>query len=232
MTLTSQNIKDIRRIFSEIKNEEDFLALLNYAKGFFVSESHYAFNEFDENLDIADFDYDIYLSLVDAPKPFSLDLLNYYVNHTNIDGNYERYYTFTIRKKSGGNRLINAPIGNLKLIQRCLNLILQNLFHPHKSATGFVPNKSVVDNARVHTGNNFVYNIDLENFFTSIEQSRVEDCLKNSPFNLGEGRAVIAQMIAGICCEEVELATKERIDEPIKSLKSVLPQGAPTTVRP
>jgi RNA-directed DNA polymerase len=173
--------------------------------------------------------YNESLSVFDVIKPITLELLNTYAEHKNIHDNIERYQTFTIKKKSGGDRIINAPNGSLKFILRCLNIVLQSIFNPHKSATGFVANKSIVDNARVHTGNNFVYNIDLENFFTSIGQSRVEECLKNPPFNLNDGKAVIAEMIAGLCCEEVKSNVQDELANSVPNLKSVLPQGAPTS---
>jgi len=49
---------------------------------------------------------------------------------------------------------------------------------------GFTRNRSIVDNARKHEGQRFVYNIDLKDFFPSIDQARIEKCLQLKPFNL------------------------------------------------
>jgi hypothetical protein len=49
---------------------------------------------------------------------------------------------------------------------------------------GFVRNKSIVDNAKLHVGSRYVYNIDLKDFFPSIDQARVWKCLQLKPFNL------------------------------------------------
>lgn len=49
---------------------------------------------------------------------------------------------------------------------------------------GFVRNRSIVDNAKVHAASKYVYNIDLKDFFPSIDQARVWKCLQLKPFNL------------------------------------------------
>ena len=96
---------------------------------------------------------------------------------------------------------------------------------------GFVNGKSIVDNAKVHVGNHYVYNIDLKDFFPSIDQARVWGRLRNAPFNLNESqkRSELANIIASLCCHEMEV---ERLDDSgsfVKVVKSVLPQGAPTS---
>ncbi len=158
--------------------------------------------------------------------PFSLRQLNYYSNPKVAK---ERYRHFIIPKKNGELRLICAPTKNLKLIQDCINILLQSIFDPHKSATGFRIGKSIKDNAHIHTGNNYVFNIDLKDFFSSIEQPRVWACLKNPPFNLNNERIEIANLIAGICCEKLEVERKNENGVLIKNIISVLPQGAPTS---
>src|SRR5688572_15338058 len=77
-------------------------------------------------------------------KAFELKHLNY---HSNPKANKQRYKTFTIKKKSGGERVIHSPVKGLKAIQKCLNLIFQTVYEPyqHKAATGFVPERSIVD---------------------------------------------------------------------------------------
>ena len=122
MTLPSQNIKYIRLVFSKMKNVEDFLAVVNYAKSLIITESSFDLDKFKG---IEELYYHQHAMMLKALAPFSLNLLENYANHNNP--NIERYGVFTIKKKSGGNRRINAPIGDLKLIQRCLNIIFQSL---------------------------------------------------------------------------------------------------------
>ena len=121
MKIESQHIEQLRNGFEKIQNKDDLLALLNDAKIIIVGEK---------------------------AKPILLKSISYYANPKLAK---VRYVEFSIKKKSGGERKIHAPIKGLKSIQRSLNLILQCVFEPHKAATGFVRGKSIVDNAKVHT---------------------------------------------------------------------------------
>src|SRR5690606_40584242 len=96
-------------------------------------------------------------------------------NHLNYYdfGQKEHYKEFSIRKKNGGKRTISAPKYKLKAIQKCLNEIFNAIYKPHKSAMGFVTGKSIVNNASLHINKQFVYNIDLKDFFSSITFRRV-----------------------------------------------------------
>lgn len=133
-----------------------------------------------------------------------------------------RYHSFEIPKKSGGFRQICVPCGNLKLFQICLNEILKALYVPSPYAMGFTKGRSIVDNARVHTNQNYVFNIDLKDFFPSIDQARVWKRLQLSPFNFN---AKVAGVIAGFCAiKSVNYSDNEPFSE-----CSVLPQGAPTS---
>ncbi len=127
----------------------------------------------------------------------------------------KRYTTFRIpKKKKGEFRTIDAPVPMLKYIQRGMNFILQSVYTPHDAAKGFVPYRSVVDNAKVHTGQRLVYNIDLKDFFPSITAGRLYHRLISKPFSLTEE---VASIITDLCCyTNVEG-------------RNVLPQGAPTS---
>jgi len=75
------------------------------------------------------------------------------------------YARFTLPKRRGGTRAIEAPNDKLKALQR---RILQRLLNPlpmHPAATGFVRGRSIVDNARPHIGRGVVINLDLADFF-------------------------------------------------------------------
>ena len=127
----------------------------------------------------------------------------------------KRYTTFQIpKKKKGEFRTIDAPVPMLKYIQRGLNFILQSVYTPHTAAMGFVQHRSVVDNAKVHTGQCLVYNIDLKDFFPSITAGRLYHRLISKPFALNEE---VASIITDLCC----YTNAEG--------RHVLPQGAPTS---
>jgi len=134
----------------------------------------------------------------------------------------KHYKTFSIKKKSGKYREICAPFYRLKRIQKCISLLLSAVYDIHPSATGFVPGKSIVDNAKPHVGKKYVYNIDLEDFFPSIYANRLIARLQYPPFNLNEKdrKFILAKVIGEICTINVH-----NNNEILKSL----PQGAPSS---
>ncbi|MBR5551664.1 MAG: RNA-directed DNA polymerase [Muribaculaceae bacterium] len=138
--------------------------------------------------------------------------LKYYSNNKYAP---KRYRTFHIRKKNGGLREIKAPCYQLNIILRMLNIAFESVFEPDSVAMGFAPGRSVVNNAQMHIRHNYVFNLDLKDFFLSIPQARVWKRLQLAPFNFS---LEIANVVAGLCC-----SYNEERDQ------NVLPQGAPTS---
>ena len=92
---------------------------------------------------------------------------------------FDHLYTkFEIPKKSGNNRLISAPINGLKRLQKSILVKLLNPIGAHESAFGFLPKKSIVDNASSHVGKKIVVNIDIQNCFPSVAWQLVLSALK------------------------------------------------------
>jgi len=158
-----------------------------------------------------------------AAYPFTMKKLLILCNSKN-DGEkkQERYRTFSIPKKSGGERFISAPSGNLKWMQLCLNEIFKALYTASPYAMGFAEGRSIVDNALMHTNQNYVFNIDLKDFFPSINQKRLWNRLQLPPFNFN---AKVAFTIAGLCSMRT---IRYQEDLPFEEA-FVLPQGAPTS---
>lgn len=142
--------------------------------------------------------------------PFTLSLLNYYCNPNRTPK--KRYKHFTIPKKSGGVRDIHAPVKGLKSMLTYLNVVFQAMYEPTEAAMGFVPGRSIADNASVHVGKYYVFNTDLKDFFPSIQQPRLWAVLQLKPFSLNKE---LASVIAGLCC--MQDANGD----------GVLPQGSP-----
>ena len=151
--------------------------------------------------------------------PFTMKQLTILCNPKKENG---RYKTFEIPKKSGGTRQICAPCGNLKWFQICINEILKVLYTPSPYAMGFVCGRSIVNNARMHTNQNYVFNVDLKDFFPSIDQARVWKRLQLAPFNFN---SQIASIIAGLC----SMSSIRNTDVNSFSKCFILPQGAPTS---
>lgn len=148
--------------------------------------------------------------LGDNYHPFTLSLLNYYCNPNRNPK--KRYKRFTIPKKSGGVREISAPVKGLKCMLTYLNVVFQAMYEPAEAAMGFVPGRSIADNAAAHVGKYYVYNTDLKDFFPSIRQPRLWAVLQLKPFSLNKE---LASVIAGLCC--MQDANGD----------GVLPQGSP-----
>lgn len=127
----------------------------------------------------------------------------------------KRFRTFHIRKKNGGVREIKAPCRQLDVILTCVNVLLKLLYIPSEVAMGFTSGRSVLNNAQPHVGHNYVFNIDLKNFFPSIPQARVWKRIQLPPFNFTQE---IANVIAGLCCS---------YDKTMDI--NVLPQGSPAS---
>lgn len=148
-------------------------------------------------------------------KPFTEQQLNYYCNPNHTK---DRYRHFKIRKKSNGWRDITSPNRKSYMsILKCLNEILKAIYEPSNYAMGFIGGRSVIDNAKLHKGMNYVFNIDLKDFFPSIEQPRIWKRLQLKPFKFPIS---VANAIAGLCCMKIETTTGPNY---------VLPQGAPTS---
>lgn len=150
--------------------------------------------------------------LGDKGYPFIMPHLNYFIHPAR---NKKSYKTFHIPKKSGGVRDISAPKALLKSFLTYTNKLLQAFYDAPEYVTGFVPEKSVVDNAERHVGMNYVFNTDLKDFFPSITKSRVWATLKHPPFKFND---TIADAIAGLCCTEVKIDGE---------MRRILPQGSP-----
>jgi retron-type reverse transcriptase len=85
------------------------------------------------------------------------------------------YQRFSIPKRGGGVRQINAPNDALKDIQRrILKHILARL-KAHPAVHGFEKGRSIVTNAAAHAGQAVVIRMDIRDFFHSTSADRVED---------------------------------------------------------
>ena len=125
----------------------------------------------------------------------------------------QKYHSFSIpKKKKGGKREISAPVLQLRKIQYCIKILLETFYEPPTCVKGFVKGVSIVDNAKVHINKYYVMNLDLEDFFPSINENKVFLCLR---------RYIKCEKVAGLishlCC-----ICNEGNEE-------FLPQGSPTS---
>ena len=135
------------------------------------------------------------------------------------------YRRFTLAKKSGGSRVISAPMPKLKAAQRWI--LDQVLSKPelHDAAHGFCSNKSIVSNALPHVGAKLVLNMDLKDFFPTIEFKRIRGVFRNLGFSDS-----MSTILAMICSESpVTEVALDGQDYFVARGERVLPQGAPTS---
>lgn len=131
--------------------------------------------------------------------------------------------TFSIPKKSGGERIIHAPKNELKVLQKKLSNVLweaylesleikskEKGFKIPNLSHAFEKNKSIITNSQIHRNKKYVLNIDLKNFFDSFNFGRVRGFfIKDRDFGT---TPEIATVIAQIACYQGKL-----------------PQGAPSS---
>lgn len=184
VSLIKQNADEIKRRFSNIKNVSEFASLLNYVEELFYNNKEQVF-------------------------PLTFSHL-YFLSKTKNS----RYSSFTIPKKNGDERIINSPDALLQRVQTIINVILQLIFEDtaHYCSNGFLLNRNICRNAVPHVGKKFLLNIDIENFFPSIDFRRIKVVLELAPFILNGQREKIAFLIANLA-----------------TYNGVLPQGAPTS---
>ncbi|MEJ8293228.1 reverse transcriptase domain-containing protein [Delftia tsuruhatensis] len=137
------------------------------------------------------------------------------------------YHSFTLPKKTGGERLISAPMPRLK---RAQYWVLDNILTKvpaHDAAHGFLAGRSIVSNAAPHAGHDVVINLDVKDFFPSIAFGRIKGVFRH----LGYGEAM-ATLLALLCSENRAQAWQvdgEKLFVGGKARERVLPQGAPTS---
>ena len=124
---------------------------------------------------------------------------------------HEKYIEFEIPKKNGDSRKIKAPTNKLKqlqkrladLLNKCFDEICTNNKKMKSLSHGFRKEHSIITNAKKHKNKRFVFNIDLQDFFPSINFGRVRGFfIKNHNLNL---EPKVATVIAQIACHNNEL---------------------------
>lgn len=212
-----ESILHIKKLFYSMESTTDFSELLEYIRLQRENPTNKQKSTFTSNINVTYQNEDHSITSISSRsyQPITTDILEFYaLPHP------KRYHEFSIPKKSGGIRTITAPSESLKSIQRLINELLTIVFTPHFTATGFVPKKSIVENADLHIGKRYVYNIDLKDFFPSVSFERVLSVFSQYPFKLynssssnhTSNRGTIGLLIAKLCCNN-----------------GCLPQGAPTS---
>ncbi|MCM3533988.1 reverse transcriptase family protein [Cellulosimicrobium funkei] len=89
------------------------------------------------------------------------------------------YQVRRIRKRRGGLRVIYSPSVELKSAQKRIRDELEKslVYEDHPNVYGYIPGRSIFDNAQVHLGAAVVLRVDLRDFFASITSGRASRAL-------------------------------------------------------
>lgn len=90
-----------------------------------------------------------------------------------INATNRHYRTFSIPKRRGGKRKIDAPYPALLECQQWINEYILSLVGTHTNAHGFISERSIITNAKTHLNKKFLLKLDLQNFFPSIKFRQV-----------------------------------------------------------
>lgn len=152
----------------------------------------------------------------------SVGLLRFLAFHKRVSST-THWRRFQIPKKTGGLRLISAPMPKLK---RAQHWILKNILEKvpfHDAAHGFVPGRSIVTNAACHVGRDVVLNLDLKDFFPTLSWLRVRGLFVSLGYS-PEASTILSLLCTEADVDEVEIDGKRFY---VHSSGRKLPQGSP-----
>lgn len=135
------------------------------------------------------------------------------------------YRRFSLLKKSGGERLISAPMPRLKRAQYWILENILNRVKLHDAAHGFVAGRSILTNALPHVGRAVVINLDMENFFPTVSYRRVKGLFRQ----LGYGEQIATELALLTTEPETEQVVLDGENWFVQQGERFLPQGAPSS---
>ena len=154
-------------------------------------------------------------NLTDVAKILGLEpaQVSYAIYKLDKPGFGAKYQEFTVSKKVGGVRTIKAPHGALKAVQKRLAKDLLEIEHALEKnrvkkadcilAHGFKKNLSIITNGENHRKRRYVFNVDLKEFFPTLNFGRVRGFfMKHKDFQLSKD---VATILAQIACHDNQL---------------------------
>ncbi|MBX3192494.1 MAG: RNA-directed DNA polymerase [Labilithrix sp.] len=135
------------------------------------------------------------------------------------------YHRYSIPKKTGGMRAISAPKSALADLQLWVLSRILTPLHVEPEAHGFVPERSIVTNAKPHVRQRVVVNLDLKDFFPSVTFRRVKGLFQKVGYS-----EHVATLLALICTEPPRIPVEIDGKKLYVALgERMLPQGACTS---
>ena len=161
--------------------------------------------------------------------------LHAFVGRSNKHSADETYKSFTIKKRSGGDRWISIPCPPLMAVQSWISQEILSGLLPHHAAMAYVSGLSnpLKSHAEKHIGAKWVLKVDIKNFFNNISEQQVYKVFKE----LGYPKLLSFEM-ARLCTRITPKRRGERWNKIIRQQyvgryahrrMGSLPQGAPTS---
>jgi retron-type reverse transcriptase len=135
------------------------------------------------------------------------------------------YRQFAVPKRSGGMRLLAAPLPHLDKAQRWIFDNILSKLDVEDAAHGFRRGRSTVSNARPHVGQDIVINLDLEDFFPTVTFPRVRGVFERLGYS--PAASTILALLTTECPRQAVRYGNERYLVAIGD--RCLPQGACTS---
>jgi hypothetical protein len=141
------------------------------------------------------------------------------------ESTHPHYVTRRAPKRGGGERVLSIPRTRLRRVQHWIRESILDWIPVEGAAHGFVKERGVLTNARCHSGQRVVLQLDLENFFPSIGFGRVRAAFRD----MGYSNAA-ASVFSLLCCESPRVCeAREGREVWVACGPLGLPQGACTS---
>ncbi len=131
-------------------------------------------------------------------------------------------------KRSGGERLIEAPKPRLRDVQRRILRDILDQVPVHDAAFGFVQGRNCAAAAAKHAGEDVVLTVDLRAFFLNTRMGRVHGIFRCLGYP-----TTVARLLTGLCATTTprDVTMRDGVDHETRQrlIGLHLPQGAPTS---
>ncbi|MGC7903480.1 reverse transcriptase family protein [Vibrio anguillarum] len=143
------------------------------------------------------------------------------------------YRTFSIKKRSGGNRIIHVPHPVLKIAQSWIARHILDDGDVHDCAKAYKSGESIIDNASPHCESEWLLKLDICDFFHNISERQVYYVFRKMQYS-----SLLSLELARLCTKIIDKRPNHRWNNNPKNYKikeyssdrvGSLPQGAPTS---
>ncbi len=157
-----------------------------------------------------------------------------YLGAKTADTRLQHYNYRVLAKPNGAMRLIEAPKGRLKVMQRTILTQILEKIPAHPAVHGFVKSRSIKTFAEPHAGKHVLLRMDLKDFFPTLGRAQIQALCRTAGYP-----ERVADLLGGICTNSTPRSVWALLDSrsaPFAAFASHQlygkphpPQGAPTS---